>query len=433
MNVVLGIFNLLPVPPLDGSRIVAAFLNDGDYARWRRSTQYGMFALFGVIILFNEEFTDADGRRTATHDRRDRRLVGGVRLLPWEAAPAGYRVVFSTRLGGVSDGPFRSLNLGLLTDDEPESVVENRTAALRGGRADPRATATMALPGARRARDGGASRLGVVTPGTRVSERCDGLWTDRAGSARCCSSRRTACRSRSRGRTGRAPSPSSMPAGAASSAGIAQSGFEAIADGRRTGRRRDRARDRAVLLRGRGGGRRRRSGPASATTSCATVEARSPAGAAEHALREAGVDDVERSRHCTACEPELFFSHRRDRGLTGRQGYRRCYRLTRFRENLARVREEVGPGVHVVVATKYVIARRAGARWPRPASSRWARTGSRTSRRSTSATRDAFRWHFIGHLQSRKAPRVSELVRARPLARLALGRAAARAFPRSSR
>ena len=43
-------------------------------------------------------------------------------------------------------------------------------------------------------------------------------------------------------------------------------------------------------------------------------------GATERALREAGVVSVERSRHCTACEPELFFSHRRDHGRTGRQG-----------------------------------------------------------------------------------------------------------------
>ena len=33
-----------------------------------------------------------------------------------------------------------------------------------------------------------------------------------------------------------------------------------------------------------------------------------------------GVETVERTGHCTSCEPELFFSHRRDRGRTGRQG-----------------------------------------------------------------------------------------------------------------
>jgi YfiH family protein len=36
------------------------------------------------------------------------------------------RAVFSTRHGGVSEGPFDSLNLGLLTDDAPENVRENR-------------------------------------------------------------------------------------------------------------------------------------------------------------------------------------------------------------------------------------------------------------------------------------------------------------------
>jgi hypothetical protein len=41
--------------------------------------------------------------------------------------------------------------------------------------------------------------------------------------------------------------------------------------------------------------------------------------AAERILREAGVGSVERADVCTACNAE-FFSHRRDRGVTGRQG-----------------------------------------------------------------------------------------------------------------
>jgi len=41
---------------------------------------------------------------------------------------------------------------------------------------------------------------------------------------------------------------------------------------------------------------------------------------AERALRAAGVEDVHRYDRCTACEPETFFSHRRDAGRTGRQG-----------------------------------------------------------------------------------------------------------------
>jgi YfiH family protein len=41
---------------------------------------------------------------------------------------------------------------------------------------------------------------------------------------------------------------------------------------------------------------------------------------AERALLDAGVERVDRFDRCTACEPETFFSHRRDAGNTGRQG-----------------------------------------------------------------------------------------------------------------
>jgi YfiH family protein len=43
-------------------------------------------------------------------------------------------------------------------------------------------------------------------------------------------------------------------------------------------------------------------------------------GATERALLAAGVESIERTDLCTACHPELFFSHRRDAGRTGRQG-----------------------------------------------------------------------------------------------------------------
>src|SRR5215208_6728095 len=48
-----------------------------------------------------------------------------VPLLRWEV-DGPYDVVFSTRIGGVSEGPFESLNLGRLTGDEVERVDENR-------------------------------------------------------------------------------------------------------------------------------------------------------------------------------------------------------------------------------------------------------------------------------------------------------------------
>jgi copper oxidase (laccase) domain-containing protein len=42
--------------------------------------------------------------------------------------------------------------------------------------------------------------------------------------------------------------------------------------------------------------------------------------ATERALTRAGCAAVERVDLCTACHPQLFFSHRRDAGVTGRQG-----------------------------------------------------------------------------------------------------------------
>ncbi len=48
-----------------------------------------------------------------------------VPLLRW-AVDGPYDVVFSTRVGGVSEGPFESLNLGRRTGDEVERVDENR-------------------------------------------------------------------------------------------------------------------------------------------------------------------------------------------------------------------------------------------------------------------------------------------------------------------
>ena len=57
LNVVLGLFNLLPIPPLDGSRIVGAFMNEYTYSRWSALDQFGMVVVVGLIVLFNEQFS----------------------------------------------------------------------------------------------------------------------------------------------------------------------------------------------------------------------------------------------------------------------------------------------------------------------------------------------------------------------------------------
>jgi hypothetical protein len=41
---------------------------------------------------------------------------------------------------------------------------------------------------------------------------------------------------------------------------------------------------------------------------------------AERALVQAGIGDVEVAGECTICNPDRYFSHRRERGRTGRQG-----------------------------------------------------------------------------------------------------------------
>lgn len=61
VNVILGVFNLLPVPPLDGSRIVAVAMSDATAARWRGLDQYGMFAIFGLIFVFRDAFFELIG------------------------------------------------------------------------------------------------------------------------------------------------------------------------------------------------------------------------------------------------------------------------------------------------------------------------------------------------------------------------------------
>ncbi len=59
----------------------------------------------------------------------------GVPLLHW-AGPAGVVAAFSGRRGGVSRGPFASLNLSTATGDEPGRVRENRRRLLAATGAD---------------------------------------------------------------------------------------------------------------------------------------------------------------------------------------------------------------------------------------------------------------------------------------------------------
>lgn len=49
LNIGLGVFNLIPFPPLDGSKVVAMFLSDRAYYRWMQLERYGMIVLMAVL------------------------------------------------------------------------------------------------------------------------------------------------------------------------------------------------------------------------------------------------------------------------------------------------------------------------------------------------------------------------------------------------
>jgi Zn-dependent protease len=51
LNVILAVINLIPVPPLDGSKVLGAFLPDGLYRQWSGLDQYAMFGFLVLVAL----------------------------------------------------------------------------------------------------------------------------------------------------------------------------------------------------------------------------------------------------------------------------------------------------------------------------------------------------------------------------------------------
>ncbi len=56
INIVLGLFNLIPIPPLDGSRVVGAFLPRGAYEKWVAIDRYGILVVLAFIVIFQNQF-----------------------------------------------------------------------------------------------------------------------------------------------------------------------------------------------------------------------------------------------------------------------------------------------------------------------------------------------------------------------------------------
>jgi YfiH family protein len=228
-----------------------------------------------------------------------------VNLFRWESD--GCAVAFATRLGGVSSGPFASLNLGRMTDDDPANVDENRRRLCEEvGAAHARLTFNRQQHSARvhRARAG------------RRGEPGDGLWTDEPDVPML---KLTAdCVPIAVARRNGAPALALVHAGwRGLLEGVVAAGVSALPG---AGAARavvgpaigpccyDVGPDVAEPFTRRFGSDVVRAGRLDLWAS------------AERALREAGCEIVERLDICTACNPDLFFSHRRDGARTGRQG-----------------------------------------------------------------------------------------------------------------
>jgi polyphenol oxidase len=222
----------------------------------------------------------------------------------------GARAVFSTRRGGVSEGPYRSLNLGILTDDEPERVAENRGRLARATAVDP-ACVVMGwqVHGTDlRHWDGPDPRAAYGQPGDKELPRVDGHVTREVGLsllvlvADCypvalSNGERAAMlhcgwRPLAGGIIEKAVAEFDTPPAAAVGPGIGGCCYEVGPEVA------ERFAEVAGAVEGRMLDLRR------------VISAK---------LEQAGVREVEHLDRCTSCEPELYFSHRRDRGLTGRQ------------------------------------------------------------------------------------------------------------------
>ena len=64
LSLALALFNLIPIPPLDGSKVLYSFISDRAYMQLMRYERYGMIALLALIVL--SDFSGLDPLSRAT-------------------------------------------------------------------------------------------------------------------------------------------------------------------------------------------------------------------------------------------------------------------------------------------------------------------------------------------------------------------------------
>jgi YfiH family protein len=238
-------------------------------------------------------------------------VTGAEGLIELELA--GARVAFSTRRGGVSEGPYESLNLGILTDDDPERVARNRaTLAVTAGLDADRIAMGWQVHGAELKEWDGADDTAFASRSTASGDDLDRVDAHATGAAglgllvlvadcvpvALAGEERVAMlhcgwKGLASGIVERALSTFETPPAAAIGPGIGGCCYEVgeevlSAFGDLEGVARGRMLDLKAVAR--------------------------------RKLEAGGVDRVEDVGLCTSCRPDLFFSHRRDGGVTGRQG-----------------------------------------------------------------------------------------------------------------
>jgi polyphenol oxidase len=227
-----------------------------------------------------------------------------------EVALPGARVIFSTRRGGVSEGPYESLNLGILTDDDPDRVAENRRRLAVGAGLGPASVAmgwqvhgTDLLEW-----DRPPQRGGFAEPGVELA-KVDGHVTSVPGLglmvlvADCY------------------PVALAAPGRAA----MLHCGWRGLAEGilEKALERFDGDRPAAAVGPGIGGccyevGQEVLDAFAG-LDGVADGRMLDLRAVIARKLERAGIERVEHVNECTSCRPDLYFSHRRDDGVTGRQ------------------------------------------------------------------------------------------------------------------